>query len=200
MEKESTTTSSDRRSSPRKEPERHDGSDVASECLQANRFSKGFWYPKKGDRDGRRGRRCGIASQTLCPGESPMCPPCTGKRAHWWRQSRRGWFSQSDIDTLVTKELHQPPPMGAPLPVSPQDGMRRKPWRRWRRRASGLADWPENGTDAARFLGSSAIALAVLAQRTGTTMTDAGGIDNAQTAIVFWSSFLGIQGETSRTA
>src|SRR5436309_7891755 len=173
---------------------------MLSERLQANRFGKGSRDAKKSDRDGRRGRGCGIACQTLCPGESPMGPLCTGKRARWWRQNRRGWFSQSDIDTLVTKELHQPPPMGAPLPVSPQDGMRRKPWRRWRRRASGLADWPENGTDAARFLGSSAIALAVLAQRTGTTMTDAGGIDNAQTAIVFCSSFLGIQRETSRTA
>lgn len=114
------------------------GSDVVSERLQANRFGKGIWYPEEGNRDGRRGRRCGIASQTLGPGESPMRPLGTGKRSSWRRQSRWGRFSASDIDALETKEFHQLPPMEATLPVSPQDRMRSEKWRRWRREEAAL--------------------------------------------------------------
>lgn len=95
------------------------GGDVVSERLEANRFGKGIWYPKKRDPDGRRGRRCGIASQTLCPAESPMCPLRTGKRPRGRRQSRWGRFHPSDIDALMTKKPHQLPPMGLSLPISP---------------------------------------------------------------------------------
>lgn len=139
-------------------------------------------------------------------------------RARRWLQESRQWArcaresgraggraagdgSASRTSTrLVTKELPQLPPMGAPLPVPPQDRMRSQEWRRWRRRGSGFASWPENGADPAWFLGSSAIALAILPERTGTTMTDAGSIENAQAAISFGSLFLTIQGPTSRTA
>lgn len=90
--------------------------------------------------------------------------------------------------------------MATTRPVSPQDRLSRQQWRRWRRWGTCFAFWPENGADAARFLGGSAIALALLPQRTGTTMTAAGGIENAQAAITVGSPFLGIEGSTGRTA
>ena len=129
-----------------------------------------------------------------------MCSLGTGKRSSWRELSRWGRFSQSDIDALVAKELHQLAPMGAALPVSPQDRPSSEQWRWWSGRGSGLAFWPENSAGAARFLGGGAIALALLLQGTGTTMPDAGGIDNAQAAITFRSPFLRIQGSTGGTA
>jgi len=53
---------------------------------------------------------------------------CTGKESSWRRLSRWSRFRVSDIDTLVTKELHYLPPMEATLPVSPKHWMRNR-WR-----------------------------------------------------------------------
>ena len=108
----------------------------------------------------------------------------------WWERVR-----QSDIDPLVPKELEKLPSMRAPLPVSPQDGMRSKKGRRWGSGGSYKTSWPENGTDAARFLGGSAIALAFHTPRTGTTMADPGCINHAQAAIAFGAALLAIQGK-----
>jgi hypothetical protein len=176
------------------------GWDVTSERLEVKRLGKGTRDPKKRDRDGRRGWRSGIASQTLGPAEAPMGPLCTGKRAYWQGLSRRGCFNQSDIDALGTKELHELPPVRAPLPVSPEDRMSREQGRQGSRRASSFAGWPKNGADAAWFLGGSTIALALLSERTGTAMPDAGGIEHAQAAIAFRSPFLGVEREAGRTA
>ena len=41
-----------------------------------------------------------------------------GKRSNWVGLNRCRWFSQSDIDMLVTKKFHQLAPMGASLPIS----------------------------------------------------------------------------------
>ena len=72
-------------------------------------------------------------------------------------------------------------------------------WRRERNNLLGCVEWTEHRADAARFFGGCPIALAFLAQRTGTAMTDAGGIDHAHAAIAFKTAFLRIQGKTSRT-
>jgi hypothetical protein len=53
---------------------------------------------------------------------------CTGKQSNWRRLRRWSRFSVSDIDTLVTKELHHLPSMEATLPVSPKHRMRNR-WR-----------------------------------------------------------------------
>jgi len=91
------------------------------EHLQAQSSGKGVRNAKKGDRDGRRCGRSGIASQTLRPRQAPMCPLCTGERSRWGRLSRWRRFSVSDLNLLATKELDQLPPMEATLPISPED-------------------------------------------------------------------------------
>ena len=83
---------------------------------------------------------------------------CTGKRAG--RQSRWGRFSQSDIHALMPKELHELAPMGASLPISPQDGMNRKTrlwWfvERWGRGREGT----QHRTDAPWFRGLGPVPL-----------------------------------------
>ena len=104
-----------------------------SERRESNRFGKGIGYPKQGDGERRRGLQCSIASQTLCPGESVVCPLCPRKRSRWWGLSRWRGISPSDVNALATKELDQHPPMGATLPVSPEHWMRTRcgwgfPW------------------------------------------------------------------------
>jgi hypothetical protein len=53
-----------------------------------------------------------------------MCPLGPGKQSNLRRLSRWSRFSQSNIDAKVPKEFHHLSPMKAPLPVSPQNGMR----------------------------------------------------------------------------
>jgi hypothetical protein len=184
--------------------------DVMSERRKSEHFGKGIRYPKQGDRDRRRGRRCSIASQTLGPGESPMCSRCARKRPSWRGLSRWRGFSQSDVDPLVTKELHQLPPMGATLPIAPEHrtGIRKRLSRcRWRlrwdrqrgaRRWRAWNDRPKNRADPSWFDGGSALTLTLLATGTGAAVTDARCIQKAQGAVPFKSSFLGIERVRSR--
>jgi hypothetical protein len=171
-----------------------------SDRRKAEKNGKSWWDSEEldGDPTCRRGSR--IASQALFPRESPMSALCTGKRARGRGVSRWGRLSQSAVNALGTKKLDHLPPMGAPLPISPQDRIRSGQGRWWRRRGGCCVEWPENGTDAARFLGGSAIALAFLPQRTGTAMADAGCIDHAQATIAFRTALLRIEGEASGTA
>src|SRR5512135_1260958 len=126
----------------------------------------------------------------------------TAKRSRGRGRSRGGWLGQLDVNALTTKKLHQFSPMGASRPISPQDGMRsrREGGKRWRRRAGGGLQWPENGTDPTGFLGGTAIPLTLLPQQARTAMADAGGIDHPQAAIVFATTLLGIEGEAGGTA
>ncbi len=47
-----------------------------------------------------------------------MCPLCPRKRASRWGLSQWRGVSYSDVNALMSKELHQLPPMEATLPVS----------------------------------------------------------------------------------
>ncbi len=74
-----------------------------------------------------------------------MSTLCAGKVASRQGMSRWRGFSPLDVNNLMTKQLHQFPPMKASLPVSPQERMSSEKWRRWRRRGSGFASWLESG-------------------------------------------------------
>ena len=92
--------------------------------LEAERSGKGVWYPEEHDRDIWGRFRASIARQAFSPGEAIMCPLRPGKQSNWRGLSWQNCFRQSNIDTLVTKELHHLPPMEATLPVSPEHRMR----------------------------------------------------------------------------
>jgi len=53
-------------------------------------------------------------------------------------------LSQSDVDPLVTKELHQLAPMRATLPISPEDGVGRKRHVGWFIELGGRALWMQH--------------------------------------------------------
>jgi hypothetical protein len=82
-----------------------------------------------------------------------MCSFCTGKLSNWRRLNRWSRFSELNIDALVTQEFHHLSPMKAPLPISPQNGMRSVKWRRERSDYLSFVEWPEHSADAARSLG-----------------------------------------------
>jgi hypothetical protein len=149
--------------SPTEERTHQDGwSCVILQRQQAQRSSKGMRYPEQGDRDARRSRRDGIASQTLGPRESVVCPLCTRKRLRrrglsWWGRCR-----QSDVDPLRAKELDPLPSMEATLPVSPQDGMSCQRRLRWFLKREGLDEGMQHRADAPWVLGGGPMPLTAL--------------------------------------
>ena len=76
--------------------------------------------------------------------------------------SREGPFIRSDIDTLLAKQVHHLPPMGATLPVSPQNGASSN--KRLGRfvELGGLAVWMQHRTHAPWFPGGCSVPLAAL--------------------------------------
>src|SRR2546421_6600038 len=90
------------------------------------------------------------------------CPLCTGKRSSWRRMSREGHVIRSDIDTLVAKDFHQLAPMGATLPVSPQNGARSNQRLGCFVEPGGLAVWMQHRTNAPWFPGGCSVPLAAL--------------------------------------
>ncbi len=135
---------------------------VESDGREAEKSGEFWWYPEQPDRHPASSWCSRIASQTLCPRESPMCPLCTGKRSSRRGLSRWGCFSQSDVDALVMKELHQLPPMGAPLPVSPQDWAIGRRSCRYFVELGGLDEGMEHRADAPRFRGLGPMPLTAL--------------------------------------
>ncbi len=123
-----------------------------------------------------------------------MGPLCTGKRSRWRRMSREGHVSRSDIDPLGAKEVHQRPPMGATLPVSPQHGIRSNKRLGCFVERGGPALWVQHCTDAPWFPGGCPVPLAALSEWTGTTMANASGIHDSQRPIPLWAAFLGVEG------
>ncbi len=140
----------------------HGCSCLVLERLQANRLRKGVWYPEEGNRDGRRGRRHSIASQTLSPRESPMCSLCTGKGSSRRGRSWWGRLRESDVDTLLAKEFDPRPSMEATLPVSPQDGVSSQRHRRWLLELGGRALGMQHRADAPWVFGGGAMPLTAL--------------------------------------
>src|SRR6266699_889771 len=170
------------------------------EPLQAQGSGKSVREREQGDGDGRRTSHSGIASQTLGPGESVVCPLCTRKRSSGRGLSRWGRCRQSDVDPLVAKELDQFPSMGASLPVSPQDGVGSQRHLRWvvkrRCRASGM----QHGANASWFFAGGPMPLTLVPQWTGTTMANASSIQDPHGSIPLRTPFLWVERRAGRTA
>lgn len=128
-----------------------------------------------------------------------MCPLCPGKRSGWRGLSRWGRFSWSDVNTLIPKELHQLPAMGATRPVTPHEGGGSKTRLRYFVKLRGLDEGMQHCTDAPRFLGGAAVPLTLFPQRTGSTMANASGIHHPQGPIPLRASFLRIERIADRT-
>src|SRR6266487_3496564 len=114
-----------------------------------------------------------MASQSFLKGQPIMRPLCPRQRRRWERWNGRKTRFYPHLHALVTKELHPPPPMLPPAPITPEDGQRPD--------GQGM----QEHTHLARLGGSAAIPLTLFAQGTGTTTADAGRIDHAQTPIGF---------------
>src|SRR5712692_2644550 len=104
-----------------KEPSPRLPQPAESGALEAKGSGEGVRHPEERDGNTWSCRRASIARQAFFPAESPMRPFCTGKRSIWRRLMWWERVCQSDIDSLAPKELGKLPPMGASLPVSPQD-------------------------------------------------------------------------------
>ncbi len=125
---------------------------------------------------------------------------CAGKERRLPQGTNLWWWTHQEVDPLAAQEPHPLSSRLASAPVSPEE----------RGGSRGRSDYldlacrfdtrAQDGTHPARLLGERAVSLAALAERTGTTMSNAGGIDDAQRAIWLCSSFLHREGMVRRTA
>ena len=107
-----------------------------------------------------------------------MCSLRAGQdrvRCAWRSGGRRG---QAHLDVLVSHELHTGASVRSPAPVAPEE------------RGRADDERMQEYAHLAGLRGSAAIPLTLLAQETGTTTADAGGIDHAQTPIGFLAPFV----------
>jgi hypothetical protein len=95
-----------------------------SDDRQAEKRGKGWWDSEQPDRDLACCLCACIACEALGPRESVVCSLCTRKRSSWRGLRRWRGVNYADVNALVTKELHQLPPMGATRPISPEHWMR----------------------------------------------------------------------------
>ncbi len=89
---------------------------------------------------------------------------------------RRG-LRKGDLNLLGAQQAHAGSAMLPATPILPEQGSR------------SHLEWMQQNTDAARFCGLPAMPLALLSQRTPSTLTDASGIDQTQAAIAFSALF-----------
>ena len=88
-----------------------------------------------------------------------------------WRSGGRR--RQAHLKALVSHELHTGTPVFSAAPIAPEQ------------RGRADDEWMQKHTHLAGLRGSAAIPLTLLAQRTGTTAANAGGVDHTQTPIGF---------------
>src|SRR6266699_4397169 len=122
-----------------------------------------------------------MASQPLLPGETIMRALCARKDHFRCARPRGGRRWPAYLDALVSHELETSAPVLSTAPIAPEQ------------RGRTHLERMQQHTDLARFCRRSAIPLTLLTQRTGTTTADAGRIHHAQTAIGFWTPFLGVK-------
>jgi hypothetical protein len=116
--------------------------------------------------------------RTLCPGK--------GQRPWVWLVlARWAWL---DVHPLVAQELHAGAAMLSATPVSPPQGSR-----------SSL-EWMHQHADPTRLFRVPPVPLTLLAQSTGTTISNPGGIEHPQGAIGFSALFVRVQRLASRAA
>jgi hypothetical protein len=101
-----------------------------------------------------------IASQPFSPREPIMGALCAGKRHRLDSEASGRRRTNLDLDTLRTQQLDARPSVGSTTPVAPEQ--------RCRPDDKGM----QKHTHLARFRGSAAIPLTLLAQGAGTTTAE----------------------------
>jgi hypothetical protein len=121
-----------------------------------------------------------IASHSLLPIETPMCPLCSGLYVKMLSLPLSLLFSlgraKGEMDGLCPQQAH---PLTAELtarPVPPKDRLKSRCWRRlsWSRGFDG----PKNGTDLPWLLRHGGL-LTLCSKRTGTAMRHPCSVDHA---------------------
>jgi len=139
-----------------------------------------------------RARRCS-------PSEAVVCSLRTRDQSDRRRLSRGRRFSEFDIDALVTKEFHDLSPSHPHRCQSPHTiGWEAGSGGGRATTSSVVPSGQSTALTRRGFAGGSPVSLAFLTSRTGTAVTNAGGINDTYTAITFKVAGLRIQGETSR--
>src|SRR5712691_2471805 len=159
------------------EEERSRQVEGALSSSQSEKHCQAVWNPEEREGDALSLIGAGIASQPLLPGQAIMCPLCSRDRRR--RRSRgfgKGWF-YLDLQALAV-QMQTSPPLGSSLPISPEE------------RSGADGEGMQQHAHLARFGCCATIPLALLAQGTRTTITNAGPIDHAQTAIGFSAVFM----------
>src|SRR6266568_5810607 len=140
---------------------------------QAEKRGQGFWDAEELDPDQALGWCPGITRQALCPREAVMRPLRTGQqgRTCGWLSLLR--WSQVDLHLLVSEQLPASSAMGAPAPVSPEQG------------GGPNRERMEEHTHPTWLLRVAAVPLALLSQGTVSTLADASRIHEPQAAVSF---------------
>ena len=112
----------------------------------------------------------------------------TGEEHRLARFQNWGRSLHRHLHPLASKQLDTGPTMLSPAPIPPEQGNRAN------------SERMKQPTHAARMLGGLPMPLTLLTQGARTTGTDAGLIDEAQTAIGFPALFVRKEARASRTA
>ena len=163
-------TRSEKHAFPRKTASR-----LSEEMLQlggqAEEVGEGIRHAEKLDRDPASGGGAGIARQPLSKRETVMRPLRTreeGRRWYWRRQV----LLQRYVDPLAAQQVHTGVPVLSAAPIPPEQ----------RRRAH--RKWMQQQTDPAGLCRFASVPLTLLAQGTGPTVSNPGGVEHPQRAIV----------------
>lgn len=183
-EKEITRRYSEKEAFPKRGNEKREIAVLSR--TQSERGGEILWDAKQFDCDSTRGRAARIASEACLPSETIMRPLGPREWRGWERKGGKITWFHLHLQTLASL-LHTNAPMNAPAPVTPEDRLRTDSQRM------------QQKTHLARFGGRTAIPLALLAQRAGTTIADAGRIHHTQTPIAFSASLMGVKRLPSRT-
>ncbi len=93
-----------------------------------------------------------------------------------------------DLHALMAQQMHAGAPMHSPTPVRPE------------KRLVSDNQRMQQETHLTRLGGGTAIPLALLAQRAGTTTGETGAVDHPQISVCFSAVFMGVKRFASRTA
>src|SRR5579875_2716376 len=182
-EKETRRFSSERQTCPRK---RKGTRSALLGSGQTESRGKAFWDAKELDRDLSRGESRPVASEPFFPAETILGPLSTGKR--WRRPGESGLCRlYLDLHPLVAQELDASLPMFPSTPITPQE-----------RRGTDYHGMHQHA-DLPWLCRGGATPLTLLAQRTGPTTPNAGGIHQPQAAIGFLAPFVNRKFLMSRT-
>jgi len=138
---------------------------------QTEEVSEMVRHSEKGDFDLPLSCWTHIPFQALCPREPKMRSPCPRK---YWRRRGRGKQTARchlNIHPLMVQQIHAGSSMVPSAPILPKNGL----WSNHERM--------QEYAYLARLRGGAAIPLALLTQRTGTTVANAGCIHQPQAPI-----------------